>query len=318
MSTGDRISINAVGDIMLGDSSKCIGFGLRSAMQKMDPAAIFARVKGVMAGDIVFGNLECVLSDHDNNSLNFKKAQMRGLPSSAHELREAGFKVVEQQRPFSWPDYQITGTVDCKLLLDGEAVPTEIKSCSPYMFDKINAIDDLTRGKYLYLRKYPAQLTLYLLMDNKERGVFLFKNKSNGQYKEIWMNIDYALGEELLKRAECINRHVAASTLPDPMEYDEGVCDKCGYVHICPVFHVGKEVTILDDEELASLLAEYERLKPYAKAYDDVDRILKDKLSERDKVLIADWYLNGKWVEKKAFSVAAGRYWFKKISRMQT
>jgi len=234
------------------------------------------------------------------------------------ELREAGFKVVEQQRPFSWPDYQITGTVDCKLLLDGEAVPTEIKSCSPYMFDKINAIDDLTRGKYLYLRKYPAQLTLYLLMDNKERGVFLFKNKSNGQYKEIWMNIDYALGEELLKRAECINRHVAASTLPDPMEYDEGVCDKCGYVHICPVFHVGKEVTILDDEELASLLAEYERLKPYAKAYDDVDRILKDKLSERDKVLIADWYITGKWVEKKAFSVAAGRYWFKKISRMQT
>jgi len=234
------------------------------------------------------------------------------------ELREAGFKVVEQQRPFSWPEYQITGTVDCKLLLDGEAVPTEIKSCSPYMFDKINAIDDLTRGKYLYLRKYPAQLTLYLLMDNKERGVFLFKNKSNGQYKEIWMNIDYALGEELLKRAECINRHVAASTLPDPMEYDEGVCDKCGYVHICPVFHVGKEVTILDDEELASLLAEYERLKPYAKAYDDVDRILKDKLSERDKVLIADWYITGKWVEKKAFSVAAGRYWFKKISRMQT
>ena len=234
------------------------------------------------------------------------------------ELREAGFKVVEQQRPFSWPDYQITGTVDCKLLLDGEAVPTEIKSCSPYMFDKINAIDDLTRGKYLYLRKYPAQLTLYLLMDNKERGVFLFKNKSNGQYKEIWMIIDYALGEELLKRAECINRHVAASTLPDPMEYDEGVCDKCGYVHICPVFHVGKEVTILDDEELASLLAEYERLKPYAKAYDDVDRILKDKLSERDKVLIADWYITGKWVEKKAFSVAAGRYWFKKISRMQT
>ena len=94
MSTGDRISIAAVGDIMLGDSSKCIGFGLRSAMQKMDPAAIFARVKGVMAGDIVFGNLECVLSDHDNNSLNFKKAQMRGLPSSAHELREAGFTVL--------------------------------------------------------------------------------------------------------------------------------------------------------------------------------------------------------------------------------
>ena len=229
------------------------------------------------------------------------------------ELREAGVKIIEQQRPFSWPEYQITGTVDCKILLDDEAPSAEIKSCSPYMFDKINTIEDLTKGKHLYLRKYPAQLTLYLLMDNKERGVFLFKNKSNGQYKEIWMNLDYALGETLLKRAEAINKHVAEKTLPNPPEYEADMCDKCGYIHICPVFHVGKETTIIDDEEIAGLLAEYERLKTYAKDYEAVEKVLKEKLSGQDKVLIGDWFITGKWVDKKAFSVAAGRYWQKKI-----
>jgi len=233
------------------------------------------------------------------------------------ELREAGFKIIEQQRPFSWPEYQITGTVDCKILLDGEAPPAEIKSCSPYIFDKINTIEDLTKGKYLYLRKYPAQLTLYLLMDNKERGVFLFKNKSNGQYKEIWMNIDYTLGETLLKRAEAINKHVAEKTLPDPPEYEADMCDKCGYVHICPVLHVGKEATVLDDEELASLLADYERLKPYAKDYEAVDEILKDKLAGKDRVLVGNWYITGCYQARKAFSVGEKTFWKKTIKRIE-
>ena len=231
------------------------------------------------------------------------------------ELQDAGFRITEQQRPFEWKEYQITGTVDCKILIDDVAVPAEIKSCSPYMFDKINTIDDLTKGKYLYLRKYPSQLNLYLLMDNKEKGIFLFKNKSNGQYKEIWMNLDYALGEELLKRAEGINKHVANKTLPDPIEYDDDICGKCGYVHICPVLHVGKEVNIMDDEELAGLLAEHERLKQSAKDYEAIERTLKDRLKEQDKVIVGDFYITGKWVEKKAFLVPESRYWQKKIIR---
>lgn len=84
----------AVGDIMLGDSAKCIGIGLRSATQSGDASAIFAHVKGYMTGDIVFGNLECVLSDHDYNGLNFKKAQMRGIPSSINAVKDAGFTLL--------------------------------------------------------------------------------------------------------------------------------------------------------------------------------------------------------------------------------
>ena len=79
---------------MLGDSPKCVGIGVRSAIGLRGAAPLFAQVKEFLKGDIVFGNLECVLSDHDYNRFSFKKAQMRGFPDSIKAVREAGFNVL--------------------------------------------------------------------------------------------------------------------------------------------------------------------------------------------------------------------------------
>ena len=171
-----------------------------------------------------------------------------------NDLREAGFNILEQQRPFSWPKYNITGSIDGKLLIDGEAIPMEIKSASPYSFKSINSVEDMRRHKWHYMRKYPAQLTLYMFMDNKERGVFIFKNKSTGQIKDIWLDLDYALGEKLLRKAEAINSHIAEGTLPGPMEYSEEICTDCPYVHICLPERIGTEVEVVDDERLLELI----------------------------------------------------------------
>ena len=132
------------------------------------------------------------------------------------ELAAAGFKIIEQQKPFNWAQYQITGHMDGMILIDGQAYPLEIKSSSPFVFDTIHDINSLKNGKYAYLRKYPVQLNLYMLMSNIERGVFLFKNKVNGAYKEVWMDLDLAMGEETLQRAEAINAHIAAGTTTMP------------------------------------------------------------------------------------------------------
>lgn len=100
------------------------------------------------------------------------------------DLREAGFMIVEQQRPFAWDKYQITGSIDFKIAIDGQVYPCEVKSAAPHAFESVNSVSDMLKHKWAYMRKYPAQLTLYLLMDNKERGVFIFKNKSTGELKE--------------------------------------------------------------------------------------------------------------------------------------
>lgn len=219
------------------------------------------------------------------------------------DLREAGFTIVEQQRPFSWAKYQITGSIDFKLSIDGKAYPTEVKSAAPHPFASINSVADMLKHKYLYMRKYPAQLTLYLLMDNKDEGLFLFKNKSTGELKEIWMDLDYNFAESLVQKAEAINKYVAEGTLPEPMEYDEDICGDCGYQHICMPDRIGKEVEVTDDGELLELVTRYMELKPGAKEYDEVNDRINKLVQGREKILVGDYFIEGKYITRKVYHV---------------
>lgn len=219
------------------------------------------------------------------------------------DLKEAGFTIVEQQRPFSWAKYQITGSIDFKLSIDGKVYPTEVKSAAPHPFASINSIQDMLKHKYPYMRKYPAQLTLYLLMDGKEEGLFLFKNKSTGEYKEIWMDLDYDFAESLVKKAELINQHVAEGTLPEHMEYNEDICQDCPFAHICLPDRIGKEVEVTEDGELLGLITRYMELKPGAKEYDEVNDRINKLVQGREKILVGDYFIEGKWIERKVYHV---------------
>lgn len=240
------------------------------------------------------------------------------------DIQDAGFQVIEQQRAFSWPEYQITGHLDAKVVVNGEAIPIEIKTSSPYVFKSINTIHDLTNGKYGYLRKYPAQLTLYCLMGNHEKGIFLFKDKSSGAMKEIEMPLDYELGETLLKRAEEINAHIAAGTLPDPINEDMW-CDRCPFTHICLKDRIGNAPEIIDNVELENILTRMDELKPLAKEFEDLDKQKKEMLEGREKLLCGNYFITGKWMERKGYNVpdeikkqypTITRYWKSTIMNM--
>lgn len=230
------------------------------------------------------------------------------------DIQNAGFQVIEQQRAFSWPEYQITGHLDAKVIIDGQAIPLEVKTASPYVFKAINSITDLTNGKYGYLKKYPAQLTLYCLMGNHEKGIFLFKDKSSGAMKEIEMPLDYELGEILLKRAEAINQHIKAGTMPEPIS-EEMWCNGCPFAHICLPEQIGKEVEV-DTGELSTMLDRLESLKPTVKEYDEIDKQVKETIKGREKILAGNWFITGKWIDKKAMSIAASQYWKSSIKRV--
>jgi CRISPR/Cas system-associated exonuclease Cas4 (RecB family) len=241
------------------------------------------------------------------------------------DLREAGFVIVEQQRPFSWAKYQITGSIDFKLSIDGQVYPVEVKSAAPGVFASINSIADMLHHKYPYMRKYPAQLTLYLLMDNKERGLFLFKNKSTGELKEIWMDLDYNFAESLVQKAEAINKHVAEGTLPEPMEYKEDICGECPFIHICLPDRIGKEVEVTEDSELLELANRYFELKPGAKEFDEVNERINKLVEGREKILVGDYFIEGKWVDKPKYDIppevrdkykVPGQCWRKNIMKV--
>jgi poly-gamma-glutamate synthesis protein (capsule biosynthesis protein) len=93
--TGKDIIILAVGDIMLGDSPVCYGFGVASLIDKFGPQYPFEYVQDELAAaDIVIGNLEVVLSRFDRGKDSFTDIQFRGKPEAAKGLAAAGFDVL--------------------------------------------------------------------------------------------------------------------------------------------------------------------------------------------------------------------------------
>jgi CRISPR/Cas system-associated exonuclease Cas4 (RecB family) len=241
------------------------------------------------------------------------------------DLRDAGVNVNEQQRAFQWKEYQITGSIDGTIVDGRKVYPLEIKSCSPFVFDKLNSITDMVQSRYLYMRKYPTQLNLYMLMKEQETALFIFKNKVSGAMKEIWMDLDYNLGEQTLQKAETINHHVEAGTLPEPIEWEDSICSECGYLHVCNPVRTGKEVEILDDEEMLELLIKRESLQAYAKEFEEIDSVLKERLEGRDKLLIGDYYITGSWRKRTRYDVpkdikeqykTESQYWVRKIAKI--
>jgi poly-gamma-glutamate synthesis protein (capsule biosynthesis protein) len=84
----------AVGDLMLGDSATCVGFGFRSRVSARSLADGLARLPELRAADVGFGNLEACLSDAGWHDRGWTGAQMRGRPEYARVLADAGFTVL--------------------------------------------------------------------------------------------------------------------------------------------------------------------------------------------------------------------------------
>jgi hypothetical protein len=151
-------------------------------------------------------------------------------------------------------------------------------------------------------------------MNNKERGIMIFKNKLNGKIKQADCILDYEYAELLLKKAETIEKHLKDETLPDFIE-DQSFCLDCDMYSKClpPIINPG---LMLDDPELEQKLdrrGELEQLiKPLKEEFDEIDEEIKTKFKEKEAV-IGSWVINGKWIDKKGFEIKPTRYWQMKI-----
>lgn len=240
-------------------------------------------------------------------------------PAVIRRIQDAGFVVIEQQRTIEWRDKEITGHIDGALLVDQEAIPMEIKTCSPNSFEEINSIHDLIRSPRPWLRNYPAQLTIYCLLYEKENAVLVLKNKTTGRLKFIPYILDYAYAEEITQKAEAVNAAVKAGTLPDRMPYDPEVCEECAFNHVCMPPRVNTAIE-MDDGALASLLDEIEAVKaavgPQAKRLDELEKQFKAAVKGREKILAGKWYITGKTVEVKERLAAGYSYWLPKVKAL--
>lgn len=228
------------------------------------------------------------------------------------ELKEAGFEIIEQQRAFEWKEFQLTGHLDFKVLWQGKVFPIEVKGLNKFDYDKLNCIEDFLESKKTWIQKYPTQLILYMFMDNAEYGCFYLKSVPGFKPKQIWISLDYSFGEEILKKLERVNKHVKEGTLPKGTN-DYDTCNYCGFLHICLPEMVGKEIEIIDEIEVEEAIKRCEELKPLVKEYNELDKQWKKALEGKEKVMIGDYIVIGKWIKRKGYTAEDSEYWQSKI-----
>lgn len=90
-----EITLMAVGDIMLGDHPICMGHGVGSKIKKRGVVYPFQKVAFILKkGDIIFGNMEAVLSGKGKNRKDISPLQLRAAPEAVEGLKYAGFNVL--------------------------------------------------------------------------------------------------------------------------------------------------------------------------------------------------------------------------------
>jgi CRISPR/Cas system-associated exonuclease Cas4 (RecB family) len=214
------------------------------------------------------------------------------------DLADAGIDIIEQQTPFEWKEHQITGHVDGKYVEDGIAFPIEVKSMSPFIFDTVYTIEDFRKKPWT--RAYLAQITLYMLMQNVDKAIFILKNKSSGELRQITVDLDYELGEACISACEAINGHIAGSTLPDRIS-DLVTCRECPFKMVClPGTDFGQELKIKDDPEFEKKIDRYLDLKPdeleCGKIWDGIKAQAKAEVGSAGvlNIMVGKYLLTGK------------------------
>lgn len=227
------------------------------------------------------------------------------------KLLEAGYEVEESQREFTWKEYDISGHVDGFVRVDSTRCPFECKSCSRFLWDQVSDYASLkAEHTSRWLKRYPTQIQLYMLLSNYEQGVFCFKNRDTGKPHFMDVPQDLEVAESALQKAETVNAHMKAGTLPD-YHHDPDECFNCDLSLVCNppcIQQAGPGVEIFADDTLEQLLNRKAELEPARKESEAIARTLK-KLVEGKRGLAGVWFIDGKWVERKGYEVKPTRYW---------
>lgn len=227
------------------------------------------------------------------------------------DLEDAGFKVYrpEPDKAIMESKPRITGHIDVRVDFGSGQVHTgEIKGLNVFDWEKLNTVQDFFDSKKPWIQKYPAQLMTYLYIKGEERGFFYLKSIPRFQPKLIWVDLDLEYMEHILQKTERIEKHVANGTMAEQID-DPEVCQHCAFLHICLPEIRQKTLEFIDDDELLDKLQKRTELEDGYREYNHLDGDVKRAIHGKEKLLIGDYLITGKWIQPK------GRepYWKSKI-----
>ncbi len=245
------------------------------------------------------------------------------------DLQQMGYRIEQSQRTVYWSNYDLSGHIDGYLAKDGEkATLIEIKSCSPFIFVKLNTVDDVRYSKKYYYRKWAAQLQIYMLLESQPEGWLILKNKATGEIKIIAFTLDLEFAESLIKKAEEVksgvkvfveggcydwNEWLVSHRLNDPE-----ICLDCPLKAAClPEIDAGAGIAFSDDGEMAEALKERESCEAASHRFKELDEEIKTKAkrvfdSGSKQVICGEFVISGNRIEPKG----KAPYWKVDIERV--
>ena len=239
----------------------------------------------------------------------FRTGNIVELPNLTF-LNQAGLPIQPAAQQYRWHKYRISGRTDgiAWITMNGKKleIPAEHKACSPNVFRSISQHKTqgipLTKSKYHWVRKYPAQLMIYMLQKGVEYGLWIFYDKVSGRFLFWVMSLDYNYAEELLKRAERANENAEKGIIPKPQYKD--ICSTCDFAltYCFPDKDFGEGFDIISDEELIEKLQRREELKTAAEEYQAIDKEIKAMFRGKNAV-IGDFLIESKKYETTFYKI---------------
>lgn len=249
-----------------------------------------------------------------------------GLEAEAKlDLQEAGFELYNEPKSRYWQKYNISGTVDTRIIWNKKVIPVEIKGINHYLWEKIAkdpSIDTLKNDYRVWVQKYPAQILIYMLLHDVDEGFFYFKDKLTNRPKIVWVYLESYMeyAESLIQKAETIEKHIKANTLPERIT-NLDVCQHCEFLEYCaPDIQLGENLELLqNDPELVEKLNRRESLKSYQKEYRELDDEIKGrfKLLAKPKVSIDDYIITVTERKRDGYVVEPTTYFDVRIRHLE-
>lgn len=209
------------------------------------------------------------------------KAQLSALgrvSDPPFELVDSGSAMEAGSQAGMLAEKKIHGYLDTRIKWEGRRFLFEMKLMRESAFEAIrtglDGVEDLRRS--VFYRKYLKQGYIYMLGANEDVLVFALTN-GRGAWKFVILPLDYEAAENLLKTAERVNAAVAANKLPERIPYEQSICGRCAFNHICiPDIKADARLKLIDNPRLSDFLEMRDKLKEKASQYAKVDKAIRE------------------------------------------
>ena len=195
----------------------------------------------------------------------------------------------------------ITGKVDwkTKFAIEGlPPVPTEYKSWSTMLTDRVNSFEDLFENRWT--RKGAYQLLCYMWGSSSEFGLMVLDRPGLPKILPVSLfaneNANLARVEKFLDLASLAVDCKNAGMLPDYIK-DSAECKTCDFLgsHCTPPMLAGNGLHFIPDQELATALDRRGELQPAAKEFEHLDKEVKERLRGVELAAVGNWLIDGKF-----------------------